>query len=277
MGRRRGGGAEDLVTLVARIPWWAGVLLAIAAYVGLTALATVKGGPAAVLIATFAGVARYVLPMLILAGAALSAWGRHQRRGLLDAASQSDGDAAVRAMSWHQFELLIGEAYRRRGYVVAETGGGGADGGVDLVLTRDGRKTLVQCKHWKVFSVGVSVVRELFGVMAARGAVAGIVITSGTFTQAAREFAAGKRIELVDGPALALMLRSASGSASGSAPTAGAAKAEHGGGPSTGQLPACPVCSKPMIRRIAKQGATAGEAFWGCTGFPACRGTRPLA
>jgi restriction system protein len=273
MGRRRSSTAKDLIEIVARMPWWAGVLLAIAAYVGLTALATVKGGPATIVFATFAGVVRYVLPILFLAGAALSVWGQHQRRQLLGAASQSDGDAAVRAMSWHEFELLIGEAYRRRGYAVAETGGGGADGGVDLVLTRDGKKTLVQCKHWKVYSVGVSVVRELFGVMAARGAAAGIVITSGNFTQAAREFAAGKRIELVDGPALALMLRSASGPA----PTAGAAKAEHGGGPSTGQLPACPSCSKPMVRRVAKQGATAGEAFWGCTGFPSCRGTRPLA
>jgi restriction system protein len=272
MGRRRAGAAEDLVTLVARIPWWAGVLLAIASYLGFSALATTKGGPAAVLIATFAGVLRYALPILILAGAALSAWGRHQRRGLLDAASQSDGGEAVRAMSWHQFELLIGEAYRRRGYAVAETGGGGADGGVDLVLTRDGRKTLVQCKHWKVYSVGVSLVRELFGVMAARGAAAGVVIASGAFTQAAREFAAGKNIELVDGPALALMLRSAVDSA----PTADAAKAEHGDGSAMARPPACPACSKPMIRRVAKQGARSGEAFWGCTGFPSCRGTRPL-
>ena len=39
---------------------------------------------------------------------------------------------------------------------------------------------------------------------------------------------------------------------------------------------ACPVCSNAMIKRIAKRGANAGKAFWGCTSYPACRGTRPM-
>lgn len=40
--------------------------------------------------------------------------------------------------------------------------------------------------------------------------------------------------------------------------------------------PACPECGKPMARRQAKAGAKAGQAFWGCTGYPACRGVRPV-
>jgi ssDNA-binding Zn-finger/Zn-ribbon topoisomerase 1 len=36
--------------------------------------------------------------------------------------------------------------------------------------------------------------------------------------------------------------------------------------------PACPRCSSPMVRRIAKSGENAGKEFWGCTKFPACRG-----
>ena len=38
--------------------------------------------------------------------------------------------------------------------------------------------------------------------------------------------------------------------------------------------PDCPVCGASMVRRVAKKGANAGEAFWGCTRFPQCRGTR---
>jgi len=49
-------------------------------------------------------------------------------------------------MSWQQFETLVGEGFLRRGGRVKETGGGGPDGGVDLVLSKDGEKTLVQCK-----------------------------------------------------------------------------------------------------------------------------------
>jgi len=37
----------------------------------------------------------------------------------------------------------------------------------------------------------------------------------------------------------------------------------------------CPACGQPMQLRTAKRGARAGEAFWGCTGYPACRTTRP--
>ncbi len=36
--------------------------------------------------------------------------------------------------------------------------------------------------------------------------------------------------------------------------------------------PNCPDCGKPMRRCIAKAGKNAGKPFWGCTGFPDCRG-----
>ena len=54
-----------------------------------------------------------------------------------------------------------------------ENTGGGADGGVDLVLSKTGERILVQCKNWKSSKVGVSTVRELFGVVTAEGASGG--------------------------------------------------------------------------------------------------------
>lgn len=33
----------------------------------------------------------------------------------------------------------------------------------------------------------------------------------------------------------------------------------------------CPRCGRTMVLRTAKQGPGAGEQFWGCKGFPACR------
>jgi len=41
--------------------------------------------------------------------------------------------------------------------------------------------------------------------------------------------------------------------------------------------PECPVCGKPMKKRIAKSGKNAGKFFWGCTGFPECKGTREIS
>ncbi len=40
--------------------------------------------------------------------------------------------------------------------------------------------------------------------------------------------------------------------------------------------PACPICGKPMVLRTARQGKLSGSRFWGCTGYPECRGTREL-
>lgn len=40
--------------------------------------------------------------------------------------------------------------------------------------------------------------------------------------------------------------------------------------------PPCPACARPMVRRTARRGASAGQSFWGCSGYPACRGTRPV-
>ena len=39
--------------------------------------------------------------------------------------------------------------------------------------------------------------------------------------------------------------------------------------------PLCPRCQKPMRQRTARQGPRAGQPFWGCTGYPDCKGTRP--
>jgi four helix bundle suffix protein len=42
------------------------------------------------------------------------------------------------------------------------------------------------------------------------------------------------------------------------------------------EAPRCPECDKPMIRRTAKAGRSQGQAFWGCSSYPDCKGTRPI-
>ena len=41
------------------------------------------------------------------------------------------------------------------------------------------------------------------------------------------------------------------------------------------KTPACRNCGKPMMLRTARKGAKAGQPFWGCSGFPDCKGTMP--
>ena len=38
----------------------------------------------------------------------------------------------------------------------------------------------------------------------------------------------------------------------------------------------CPVCGKPMIKRMAKKGVNSGKEFWSCSSYPECNGTRKI-
>jgi len=288
--RKKSSTAEDLMELVAMLPWWAGVLLALISYLVLHSIASqpviapTQPGQLGAMVTqslwkTVATVGQYFLPFICLLGAGISAWRRRERRNLVVDVVQSQATDALDGMSWREFEMLVGEGFRLQGYQVVETGGGGADGGVDLVLTKPGisggEKFLVQCKQWRAYKVGVDVVRELYGVMAARGAAGGFVVTSGRFTDEATSFASGRNVTLVNGSALRELLRQAQAGAGRDfvrKPAAPDAQCTE----SPTQALGCPLCSKPMVRRTAKRGANAGGEFLGCTGFPVCRGTRPI-
>jgi len=284
--KRKTSPAEDLIDLVSMVPWWVGVVFAILIYLvlhrvaGQTVLAAPHPGQIGAAMTqtlwkTLANFGQYLLPLLCLIGAGVSAWKRRERKALVTNAAHSAAADVLDGLSWQQFELLVGEAFRLQGYAVAETGGGGADGGVDLVLSRRGEKFLVQCKQWKAFKVGVDVIRELYGVMAASGAAGGFVVTSGRFTEEASRFANGRNVSLIDGPRLHQMIRQAQGADASAHSTAATARhdaSQRGNAP----FPNCPICTKPMVQRTAKRGANAGGDFWGCTGYPSCKGTRPI-
>lgn len=294
MSRRRTSAAEDFVDLLSRLPWWLCLLVGAVGWAAFSWLASrplaAPAGPGNLSGAVwrgFAAAAQYIVPILCVGAALVSAFRRRRGAVLLEEAKSAPARSAIDGMSWADFERMVGALFRERGYRVIETGGGGADGGVDLVLGKGGEKFLVQCKQWRALKVGVSVVRELYGVMAARGAAGGFVVTSGTFTDDARAFAEGRNVTLLDGEALARYLASPSGRREpGPAPTeaAGRRRDEVASAvrppaaptvPDMQEVPTCPSCGAPMARRVAKRGASAGAAFWGCSTYPRCRGTRP--
>ena len=285
---KRHGLLDDLVVIAAKFPWWLGVLLAAASYAGLhyvaigvvatptTTSATLGDSVARHFVKSALGIGQYVLPIAFLVGAVVSVLGGRKRNALYGRAAGADGQSAIATMSWREFEMLIGETFRRRGFRVVERGGRGPDGGVDLVLAKGSERHIVQCKHWRATRVPVAIVRELYGAMAAQAAASGFVVTAGEFTKDARDFAKGRNLELIDGAALAAMLRNASGTlpATRVAEVPSEIAASDAG---HDIAPPCPECGKPMVKRMARRGASAGNQFWGCRGFPTCRGVRDVA
>lgn len=125
----------------------------------------------------------------------------HKRHRILLLRKAQDREA-LGQMGWRDFELLVGQLFKKQGYRIAE-GAGSQDGGIDITLTdSEGKILLVQCKHWKSSKVGVAVVRELAGVVQLNQAHSGIVVCSGRYTREARAEAEQLGISLVTGDEL---------------------------------------------------------------------------
>src|SRR5438270_6384535 len=166
---------------------------------------------------------------------------------------------------WRDLEAVVGEAYRREGYSVLPRGGPQPDGGVDLELRRGDERLIVQCKHWLNRQVPVQKVREMLGVVVAEGATGGVFVATSGFTAEARRFAVGQPLTLIDGSALSKLAQTVH------QPAAGRQQTQR---PAIEAAPVCPSCGKSMVRRTARRGQNAGSEFWGCAGYPACKGIR---
>lgn len=214
MGRRRDddGCAMMLFTIFTKSAWWMPFPVALGAYIfvgfilPLLFSGTVYAGARPV----FTFFAPYAAGTVLFI--ALFSWlyrlmhpsPAQRGKTIFDATSQLDD---LRAMHWQDFEYLVAEAYRRLGYSVTLAGGPQPDGGVDIILVKDGVRTYIQCKHWREWKVGVKIIRELYGVMTSDHVTRGIVITCGIFTTNAETFAQDKPIELIDGEHLIQLIR----------------------------------------------------------------------
>jgi restriction system protein len=210
MAKRKKSGFEQ----VAAMPWWIGIVLGLLGYIAIRhGIGWYLGSTNNLYLSGLGKLAAtgiYApLGWMLLIGcwiAALASFiGRGRRRQLLDSQTGID---SLQHMSWRQFEQLAGEAFRRQGYAVEETGLGGADGGIDLLLRKDGQTTLVQCKQWQNRQVGVKVVREMYGLLIHHQAAAVKIVALGDYTSEARRFAQGKPIELIHGGELIATVRS---------------------------------------------------------------------
>jgi HJR/Mrr/RecB family endonuclease len=151
----------------------------------------------------------------------------------------------LRLLDSTEFEWLVGEMFRREGWGVRETGSSdGPDGNIDLELTCDHERKIVQCKRWDSWSVGVDKVREFLGTLAREHLPpeSGIFVTLSNFTTQAKKEALDAGLPLLDGKELYARIEKAR------------------------RPEPCPKCNSPMILDHSKYGWWLRCDTGGCSG-----------
>jgi len=100
-----------------------------------------------------------------------------------------------KSLNGKEFEKELANIYDMHGYTVDLTPSTG-DQGIDLILSKNGIRKIVQCKaHSK--PVGPATVRDLYGTLIASKAHSAILASTSGFTKGVYSFVNGKRIELI--------------------------------------------------------------------------------
>lgn len=171
----------------------------------------------------------------------------------------------LRSIDWFQFEKVVAVVYRKLGYSVRQRGGANPDGGIDLIIEKDGSRTAVQCKHWRSRKVGVRAVRELFGAMTHEHIAVGKVLTLFGYTQEAEAFADQHQIEILTEHGVVRLMETIDAKYD---PEILAILED--------KTKCCPKCGAAMEIKTARKGPFAGEQFWGCSRYPRCCYKMPL-
>jgi hypothetical protein len=191
-------------------------------------------------------------------------WGKQLSAAVPDSQPLTNAEliTQLRSIDWYQFEKIVALLYRKSGYAAISRGGANPDGGIDLIIKKDGQRIAVQCKQWRTWNVGVKAVREFLGALKDAGINQGIFITLKGYTGDAKSLADRHGIEILNETGLAKMLETTN--ASSDPETLAILQDEH---------KYCPKCESAMVLRTAKKGNQAGQRFWGCSNYPRCRFT----
>lgn len=105
----------------------------------------------------------------------------------------------IESMSGIEYEKYVASQLLKRGFKKAEVTPGSGDFGADIVgKDKHGRKVCVQCKKYQG-SVGVSAVQEVIAATRYYKCEYGMVVTTSTFTPAAKKMAAQTGVVLQEG------------------------------------------------------------------------------
>ena len=167
----------------------------------------------------------------------------------------------LNALDWYQFKRLIAVLYEQKTYQTKRLVEGNQAAGVDFILQIGGIEVGVQCKHWKMWVVGLKTIQEFAVALKAAGLANGRFIALKDFSKDAREFATKNHIHLVDGNEILRMMSELNWDSNPTVLFAMEDKTKR-----------CPKCESEMFVKTSRDGSTAGQEFWQCRAAPGCKG-----
>lgn len=169
----------------------------------------------------------------------------------------------LNSLEWKRYEEVCAEYLKIKNCSASVTCIG-ADGGIDIEIHDEKGQLFAigQCKAWSK-PAGVSLIRELYGVMISVKAEYGIFLTTSFFTPDAIAFSKNKPIVLIDADEFIKLINELSEDEK-----AELLKIATDGDYTT---PTCVRCNVKMIKKTAKTGINAGNTFWGCINYPRCK------
>ncbi|MEY4028294.1 MAG: hypothetical protein RLZZ329_2014, partial [Pseudomonadota bacterium] len=136
-------------------------------------------------------------PFLVIG--VMAAW---RQRNAISASRIQELLEQARGMGWRDFSVLVEEALRQQGFVVARL----TDGPADFQIEKNGRVTLVSAKRWKAATVGAEHLRELLAARESRDAFSCTCMSLGIFSQAAIDLANNSPMQLLGSANIAQLM-----------------------------------------------------------------------
>jgi restriction system protein len=182
---------NSVFAILLRSPWWISIAIAVL-FVALSQALLPQD--LRVLGATSG------LPFLGLGIVACWRQWRQPSRSQVEAVQQRAAE-----MNWADFSRVLTQGFEKQGYTVERT-----SGAADLLLHRAGRHTLVSAKRWKAARHGEEALQALQRATRAQDASGSVYVALGDLSPQAQRYAAEHRIELLQAPGLAQLLRGVS-------------------------------------------------------------------
>jgi restriction system protein len=189
-----------------------------------------------------------VVALILMGKAARFVWRERQlRRSVIREIDLMDGPT---------FERRLAVLFRGLGYVVEPVGATHGDFGADLIISKDGERSIVQAKRWRK-NVGVKAVQEAVGARGFYSTDAAMVVTNRGFTPQARKLAQANGVKLWGREMLVTALLQTTAKSSRLAPALPVSALSESAGAAATSIEAealpqmfCARCGKPVSDRV---------------------------